>query len=138
MRDEKIQELELKSKSCDVIIKRKKYDTENQVIVADRNTVSDVRQQPTDLKQPQLPKNVTGEFIRSPITGFFYASPSSASHAFVKEGDIVDVGGTVCIIEAMKTMNEIKASFKSKIIKVLLNNGMAVNAGQDLFSVERV
>ena len=57
---------------------------------------------------------------------------------FVKEGDVVEVGSTLCIIEAMKVMNEIKATDKVKIIKILIENGQSVNSQQDLFVVEKI
>jgi biotin carboxyl carrier protein len=68
----------------------------------------------------------------------FYKSPVPSSPVFVNEGDIVDIGKTVCIIEAMKVMNEIKATFRAKILKVLAENGKSVDSGQDLFEVEKV
>ena len=57
---------------------------------------------------------------------------------FVKEGDVVDVGKTLCIIEAMKVMNEIKATEKVKILKILVENGSPITTGQSLFSVEKL
>ena len=82
--------------------------------------------------------SVSSETIKSPITGVFYKSPSPSSPAFIKEGDAVETGSTLCIVEAMKVMNEIKATFKVIIIKILAENGKQVNSGQDLFEVEKV
>ena len=68
----------------------------------------------------------------------FYQAPSPSSPVFAKVGDVIDTGKTLCIVEAMKVMNEIKATFKVKIIKVLVENGAPVNSGQDLFEIEKV
>jgi biotin carboxyl carrier protein len=57
---------------------------------------------------------------------------------FVKEGDIVDSGKTLCIVEAMKVMNEIKATEKAKIVKVLVENGQPITSQQDLFVIEKM
>ncbi|MDR0676724.1 MAG: pyruvate carboxylase subunit B [Elusimicrobiota bacterium] len=78
------------------------------------------------------------ESIISPIAGIFYARPKSDSSAFVSVGELVMEGDTICIIEAMKVMNEIKASFKCKILKSLVKDKEAVDANQDLFIVEKL
>ncbi|MDR3092538.1 MAG: hypothetical protein LBU33_01320 [Endomicrobium sp.] len=131
MKEEKIQELEINSKDYSVCIKRKDHDENknDQTVVQKKQTVVQ-----EDIKVPV----VLGETIKTPIAGVFYKSPSPSSPVFVNEGDVVDIGKTVCIIEAMKVMNEIKATFKAKILKVLAENGKPVNSGQDLFKVEKV
>ncbi|MDR0800497.1 MAG: hypothetical protein LBN01_03070 [Endomicrobium sp.] len=131
MKEEKIQELEINSKDCSVCIKRKNRDENknNQTVVQKKQTVAQ-----EEIKAPV----VLGETIKTPIAGVFYKSPSPSSPVFVNEGDVVDIGKTICIIEAMKVMNEIKATFKAKILEVLVENGKPVNSGQDLFKVEKV
>lgn len=74
--------------------------------------------------------------IKSPMVGTFYKAPSPDSPPFVKVGDNVDVGQVVCIIEAMKLMNEIKSEVKGKIAAVLVENADPVEFGQILFLVE--
>jgi len=78
------------------------------------------------------------ESISSPMVGTFYAAPSPESDAYVKVGDIVEVGQTLCIVEAMKLMNEIEAEFKCKIVEFSKNNAQPVEFGDDLFLVERL
>ena len=73
--------------------------------------------------------------IKSPMNGVVYRSSSPDSDPFVKEGDSVSGGQTVCIIEAMKSMNEIKAENSCKIIKILVSNAESVTSGQDIFLV---
>lgn len=81
-------------------------------------------------------EEVKGEEILSPLNGVFYRSPSPGAAPFVKEGDVVSPGSVLCIIEAMKVMNEIKAEKKCKILKVLCENGSSVSVGTKLFLVE--
>ena len=73
--------------------------------------------------------------IRSPIVGTFYESPSPGAPAFVKVGDPVNVGQVLCIIEAMKLMNEIESDFSGEISKMYVGNGQPVEYGQPLFAV---
>lgn len=74
--------------------------------------------------------------IPSPIVGTFYAAPSPDSPAFVKVGDTVNADTVVCIVEAMKVMNEIKAEISGTITEVVAKNGQAVEYGQTLFKVK--
>ncbi|MBI4052014.1 MAG: biotin carboxyl carrier domain-containing protein [Elusimicrobia bacterium] len=75
--------------------------------------------------------------IRSPMMGIFYRAPSPSSPPYVKEEDVIKSGQVLCVIEAMKVFNEIKAEFDAKIVRVLVENGRPVKAGQELFAVER-
>jgi acetyl-CoA carboxylase biotin carboxyl carrier protein len=70
------------------------------------------------------------------MVGTFYAAPSPGAEPFVREGDHVKAGQVLCIIEAMKLMNEIEAKMDATILKVLVENGVAVEYGQPLFHVE--
>ena len=73
--------------------------------------------------------------IKSPIVGTFYESPSPGSSAFVGNGDHIEKGQVVCIVEAMKLMNEIEADASGEIVKRLVNNGQPVEYGQPLFAI---
>jgi len=74
--------------------------------------------------------------IKSPIVGTFYATPSPDSEHYVEVGSTVDPQTIVCIIEAMKVMNEIKAETSGTIVEVLVTNGQAVEYGQVLYKVK--
>jgi acetyl-CoA carboxylase biotin carboxyl carrier protein len=74
--------------------------------------------------------------IKSPIVGTFYATPSPDSDPFVEVGSQVDSQTVVCIVEAMKVMNEIKAETSGTIAEILVSNGQAVEYGQVLFKVK--
>ena len=74
--------------------------------------------------------------ITSPMIGTFYRAPAPDAPPFVNEGQEIDVGDVLCIIEAMKLMNEIKSEVKGRIVKILVENGQPVEYGQPLFIVE--
>lgn len=76
--------------------------------------------------------------IESPLAGVFYRASSPTTAPFTKEGDVVEASQTLCIVEAMKVMNEIKAESRCKIIKIVAENGRSVSAGQPLFHIEPV
>lgn len=76
--------------------------------------------------------------ITSPMVGTFYRSPAPDAEPYVEVGDIVEVGQTVCIIEAMKLMNEIESELKGKVVQMLVENTQPVEFGQKLFLVEPV
>ena len=78
----------------------------------------------------------TGHVVKSPMVGTFYRSASPGSKAFVEIGSSIKEGEPVCIIEAMKIMNEIEADCSGKILQILCENGQAVEFGQPLFIVE--
>ncbi len=91
------------------------------------------------VSQPSAPQPVSSEEdlveIKSPIVGTFYATPSPDSESFVDIDSVVDPQTVVCIIEAMKVMNEIKAETTGTIVEILVTNGQAVEYGQVLFKV---
>lgn len=73
--------------------------------------------------------------IKSPIVGTFYAGPNPEAGPFVKVGDTVEAGQTVCIIEAMKLMNEIEADISGEVVRTLVENGHPVEYGEPLFAL---
>ncbi len=73
--------------------------------------------------------------VKSPIVGTFYEAPSPGSPAFVKVGSQVELGQALCIVEAMKLMNEIESDIAGEIVKQLVENGQPVEYGQPLFAV---
>jgi len=75
--------------------------------------------------------------VRSPIVGTFYRSPSPDSNAYVQVGDSVSDGSVLCIVEAMKLMNEIVSDASGKIVKILVENATAVEYNQPLFLIEK-
>ena len=73
--------------------------------------------------------------LKSPIVGTFYSSPSPGAASFVSPGDHVDKGQVICIVEAMKLMNEIESDAAGEIVKCFVTNGQAIEFGQPLFAI---
>ena len=73
--------------------------------------------------------------VYSPIVGTYYESPSPGSPPFVKVGDTVEAGQVLCIVEAMKLMNEIEADVGGEIVRMLVKNGQPIEYGQELFAI---
>jgi acetyl-CoA carboxylase biotin carboxyl carrier protein len=78
------------------------------------------------------------EVITAPIVGTFYRSPAPDSPAFADEGTKLSAGDTICIIEAMKQMNQLEIDFDLEVVKILVENGQMVEYGAPLFEVRRV
>ncbi len=89
---------------------------------------------PAQEEAPQFPPDAV--VIRSPIVGTFYRAPSPDSPPYVEIGDVVEKGQTLCIIEAMKIMNEIESEVKGEILDILVENAEPVEYGQPLFLVK--
>jgi acetyl-CoA carboxylase biotin carboxyl carrier protein len=85
------------------------------------------------------PKEAAAEeglhIVRSPIVGTFYESPSPGAPPFVKPGDAVEIGEVLCIVEAMKLMNEIESDVAGEVVKKLVANGQPIEYGQELFAI---
>ena len=73
--------------------------------------------------------------VKSPIVGTFYGSPSPGAEAFVAPGDHVEKGQVICIVEAMKLMNEIESDISGEVVKCLVANGQPIEFGQPLYSI---
>ncbi len=83
--------------------------------------------------EPEPEENL--HIVRSPIVGTFYEAPSPGSPPFVKVGDQLEVGQVLCIVEAMKLMNEIECDVAGELVKKLVANGQPIEYGQELFAV---
>ncbi|GKT12633.1 MAG: acetyl-CoA carboxylase biotin carboxyl carrier protein [Thiomicrorhabdus sp.] len=85
---------------------------------------------------PVAPAEISGHQVTSPMVGTYYGAPSPDAGDFVKVGDQVAEGDTLCIIEAMKIMNPIESDKAGKIVKIIAANGESVEFGQPLFVIE--
>lgn len=137
MKEEKVEEIKIASEDMKLHIRRKNYSKPN-VVQKSAKTTAHSAPQNAVVTSSQETNSDDNSTIKTPITGVFYRSPSPTSPMFVKEGDVVNAESTLCIIEAMKVMNEIKATEKVKIIKILVENGQSVDSQQDLFVVEKI
>ncbi len=75
--------------------------------------------------------------VKSPVIGTYYSAPSPGANPFIKVGDSVSPDTTVCIIEAMKVMNEIKADAKGKVVQIVKSNGESVHSGEAIVIIEK-
>jgi acetyl-CoA carboxylase biotin carboxyl carrier protein len=92
--------------------------------------------QMAELPAPSAPAAPTGHVVKSPMVGTFYRSSSPGAKPFVEVGSQVKEGETICIIEAMKILNEIEADKSGTVTRILGENGQAVEYGQPLFVIE--
>jgi acetyl-CoA carboxylase biotin carboxyl carrier protein len=128
-------ELELKNKDTELALRKKEvFGTE--ITSAGAGPAPVVKESATVV--PEAAPALGGEAIEAPIVGTFYRSPSPDSPAFAEEGKTIKAGETLCILEAMKVMNELEAEFDCRILSILVENGEMVEYGTPLFLVERV
>jgi acetyl-CoA carboxylase biotin carboxyl carrier protein len=90
---------------------------------------------PAAAAAPSAEPEPKGTVVKSPMVGTFYRSPSPGAKAFVEVGEAVKSGDTLCIIEAMKLLNEIEAEVAGEVKQVLVENGQPVEYGQPLFVI---
>ncbi len=93
------------------------------------------QQQETASEQSQDTEEVSGEVVTSPIVGTFYRAPSPDDDPFVSVGDQVEKGQTLCIVEAMKIMNEIESEYSGEVKKILVEDAEPVEYDQPLFVI---
>jgi acetyl-CoA carboxylase biotin carboxyl carrier protein len=93
--------------------------------------------QPLHIVAPASPPSAPYYEIKSPIVGTFYRAPAPDAAPFVQVGAMVEPGSVLCIVEAMKLMNEIESDVAGKIVKIMVENGQPVEYDQTLFLVEK-
>ena len=112
----------------------------NQIGNANENlSINNSKHESNENNQQKLKNNEfdsDSEYITSPMVGTFYSSPSPDSSPYVDINDNVSSGQTICIVEAMKKMNEIESDIKGKIISILVKDGDPVEYGQKLFQIK--
>ena len=114
------------------LVKKQSHSLVSEVSSLKKSTNSD----PLNSEAISEPKTHTeGEKITSPMVGTFYAAPSPGAKPFVSVGDEINEGDVVCIVEAMKMMNEIKSDFSGKVTAVMVENAEPVEFGQSLFLI---
>lgn len=135
-----LNEVVVESEGAKVTLKKEnKVAQPEQVIVAKTPAVTaavDFVQEEVALKQEEVKEEVEGEVITSPMVGTFYKSSAPGNPPFVAEGQSVASGETLCIIEAMKLMNEVKAHKSCTIVKILVEDGELVKKGDKLFIIK--
>ena len=132
LQESDLSEIEVKEGEESVRINRKKSDAEiPQQIVAPQVQSKKIVE---NVEEPE--ENLS--FIQSPMVGTFYRSPAPGKPPFVEIGQRVKKGDTVCIIEAMKMMNQVKSEFDGKIVDIKVENGQPVEFNESLVSIETI
>jgi len=133
-----VTELEIEREGVKIRLKKGK-DKESPTVALTPTPVKIQRTVTPALSEKEEKKEETEESlikIEAPMVGTFYSSPSPEAPPFVEEGAAIEKGAVLCIIEAMKLMNEIKSEVKGKIKKMLVENGHTVEYGDPLFLIE--
>lgn len=133
-----VTELEIEREGVKIRLKKGK-EKESPTIALTPAPVETQRTVTPGISQREEKKEDAGETlikIEAPMVGTFYRSPSPEAPPFVEEGSVIEKGEVLCIIEAMKLMNEIKSEIRGKIKKILLENGHTVEYGEPLFLIE--
>ena len=146
LKEEDIAEFELERGDIKIRIKRAgTADTTSERIIAVHPAIQAAPVQAAGAVVPQAPTAAAPpppvrveedlHIVKSPIVGTYYESTSPGSPPFVKPGDFVEAGQVLCIVEAMKLMNEIEADVAGELVKSLVKNGQPIEYGQELFAI---
>ncbi len=147
-----LSELTIKMKDEEVCLKKPSSDSQPVAVYQAVHSAAPLQQQqaglpagkavpdpaPSTSKEPVAAAGNDVEIIRAPLVGTFYRAPAPDAPPFVEKGGRVKKGQTLCILEAMKLMNEFQAEFDLSIVNVLVENGKMVEFGTPLFEVRRV
>ena len=140
MNSNKLEVIEFSKDSTYIKLVRKHSNAVHQIPVFAPGAMAPVAApagKPGQAAKAAAPVAHAGETIKAPMSGIFYRAPSPSSPPYVREGDSVKEGQVICVIEAMKVFNEIKAEFDCVIEKVVQENGKPVEPNGDLFVVKR-
>ncbi len=132
-----LEELEVERSGVRVKIKRASQEGSRPAASADASDSAPVNEPPLASVASAEPSGEEPglKYVTSPIVGTFYRAPSPDVDPFVSVGDIVEKGSTVCIIEAMKLMNEIETECSGEVLSVFVGNGHPVEYGERLFAI---
>ena len=89
-----------------------------------------------EIGKEEIQPELSGNQIKTPIVGTFYRRPNPEKAAFINVGDVIEVGDVVCIVEAMKMMNEIKSEYSGKVVSIIAEDGQPVEFDQTLIIIE--
>lgn len=136
---ESIEELELEKSGVRLRIKRASSHASSVSGVSAETAAPAVPAIAPHAAPQEIPQKVAEDlyYIKSPIVGTFFKAASPTSEAFVSVGDFVEKGTVVCIIEAMKLMNEIESDAAGEIVSILVENGQPVEYGENLFAIRQ-
>lgn len=137
MNDNNLMELEIEKEGMKIRLKKTSSQTDtagSPAIIEKRKTI----EQPLVAEPPKTSEKVISNSIeiKAPMVGTFYRAPQPEAPPYAEVGQIIEAGQVICIIEAMKLMNEIKSEIKGKILEILVDNAEPVEFGQSMFLIE--
>ncbi|MFA5356153.1 MAG: acetyl-CoA carboxylase biotin carboxyl carrier protein [Candidatus Omnitrophota bacterium] len=139
MNENGLMELEIEKDGMRVRLKKAGQEQEasaGQTIVIEKSGIPSVNTAAEAQRGAEKAPLANAAEIKSPMVGTFYRAPSPESPPYVEVGQVIEPGQVICILEAMKLMNEIKSEIKGKILEVLVDNTEPVEFGQPIFLVE--
>lgn len=139
MSDSELTEMQLEDQEQFIVLKREKQTVTAQQITPVGETAVISQSNTTEIQEAEPKKEdapKTSKAIKSPMVGTFYKAASPDAPAFVEVGSLVAQGEVVCIIEAMKLMNEIESDFSGKVVEICVDDGQPVEYGQILMYIE--
>ena len=135
MREENLTEIEIKKPFFKIKLSKEKMSFKEMPEIRKVEEIKEVKEV-KEIKEEKKIKEDNIYVIKSPLVGTFYRAPSPDSPPYVEVGDEVKKGDILCIIEAMKIMNEIESEVDGKIVEILVENAQPVEFGQALFKIE--
>ena len=131
LQDSDLNEIEVSQGEESVRISRDSNNTISTQMPLNSNPI-----QVPEIGKEEIQPELSGNQIKTPIVGTFYRRPNPEKAAFINVGDIIEVGDVVCIVEAMKMMNEIKSEYSGKVVSIIAEDGQPVEFDQTLIIVE--
>ena len=129
-----VHELEIEEDGHRVLLKKES----TQVVYTQAAQASSAAPSIATVTENTVKVDDTSAYVTSPLVGTFYTAANPQAKAYVEVGQTVNKGDIVCLVEAMKVMNEIKATEKMKIVSIIAENGKTVEKDQDLFVIEKL
>ena len=131
LQDSDLNEIEVSQGEESVRISRDSNNTVSTKMPLNSNPI-----QVPEIGKEEIKPELFGNQIKTPIVGTFYRRPNPEKAAFINVGDIIEVGDVVCIVEAMKMMNEIKSEYSGKVVSIIAEDGQPVEFDQTLIIIE--
>ena len=131
LQESDLNEIEVSQGEESVRISRGNNNTVSTQIPLNNNPI-----QVPEIGKEEIQPELSGNQIKTPIVGTFYRRPNPEKAAFINVGDIIEVGDVVCIVEAMKMMNEIKSEYSGKVVSIIAEDGQPVEFDQTLIIIE--
>ena len=133
-----IERVEIQKDNTKVIISKGSSNKDKDSTFKASNTIEVADDKKLTQREEISLENENLYIVKSPMVGTYYQAPSPGEESFVKVGSVVEKGQTLCIIEAMKLMNEIEAEVSGEVVEILVNNEDIVQFGQPLMKIRRV